>query len=72
MRCKHKNGIFYEVMEANHAREVNNGTMNKSGLNHMNDIIRYDYHCHDCDKWFRLRYPPERNPRWLQKIYMQL
>jgi hypothetical protein len=72
IKCKHLNGELYELMQAAHIRDVENGGLAEIGYNEMGDITGYEYHCKDCDKRFKYPSGLDKLPKWLRKIHEQL
>ena len=69
-RCKHQNGELIEHMTATHAREVTDGNLEPIGFNEIDDVTGYEYHCFDCDKYFKFVSRPRQH--WLRDIHDQL
>lgn len=68
MKCKHGNGQFTEFMRAEHIRFVNNGEIEKKGVNEIGNITGYQFHCYDC----RMRFNWGSSltaPKWAQKYF---
>lgn len=67
-RCKHKSGIFLEIMYATHSRIVEEGEIEKSGYNDIGNIINYEFNCSDCKKKFTFSCSAFA-PKWAQKYF---
>ena len=72
MRCKHHNGLFVEVIEATHEREVTNGVMAESGYNEPGNTIKFQYICHDCGKHWHAATPTSFRQKFINAIGEQL
>lgn len=73
MRCKHKNGMLYEWVEAAHTRRVIDGVMESKGVNELGQILYYEYRCAGCKKrWRYVALNGHRLPQWLRSMHMQL
>lgn len=72
MRCTHQRGIFSEVMEATHSRWVVDGVLDTAGENEMDNIVRYEYRCADCQRVWVAPTLAAFRPKWLRRIAKQM
>lgn len=68
--CKHRNGELIEFMTATHSRDFRDGILDPVGYNEIGNVDGYEFHCLDCDRWFKFRF--KKSPKWFREIYRQL
>jgi hypothetical protein len=71
MRCKHKNGGLTQIQELITWNEVQNGVVLAISETETGSYIGRGFRCKDCHQLFPIRYPIDKNPKWLQKIINQ-
>ena len=71
-RCKHQNGRLIEISEATHDRDVTNGVLADDGLNDIGNIIRYEYQCRDCKKFWVAPTATSFKQKFINQIGRQL
>ena len=69
-RCKHKNGVLLEFINANHAFIIMDGKQEGHLYKEIGDIQGYEYQCDDCKRSWKYGAWPKL--KWLQKIHNQL
>jgi hypothetical protein len=68
-RCRHRNGVFTEVSQALHLRDVRDGVMESEGENQIGPIVGHVFTCGECGKRFWVKW---NSPKWLMRLYHQL
>ncbi len=68
-RCKHQTGSFFEIIEATHQRDIENGVLDPDSFNNEYEgCIAHEYHCKQCGKSWRWTYRPRQ--KWLEILFL--